>query len=232
MEDPLVFLARECPWQPDRILATVKGTVYFGMMLSDGRVGVAATLGNTLESDPQKLRQPDLTRADERIYQLAYSNACLNYDLEGSEEGDIFDRVSFQGEAPTVMVGYFPPLVKKFRDSGLPLRAFDLHKEYEDAESMERLPEAISQAGRLILTATSLINGSAMEVMGQAPAAAPRYLLGPSTPLSKSFAEKYGFTALFGMVFEPYEFAVLDAIGQGLGTKSFSAFGKKVLIKR
>jgi uncharacterized protein (DUF4213/DUF364 family) len=228
MTDPLEFLAEKCPYDAGKILASVKGDMYFGVMLANGQIGVSSTLGITLESDPQMITKIDLNRQDHRVFQLAYSNAVLNYEQEYTLAGDIFDRVQFSRSQPTVMIGYFPPLVEKFKSEGLPLKAFDLQKENEDLSPAAELPSAILDACQVIISATSLINKSLSDILANSKTKTELYLLGPSTPLNGQMKDAFGFTSLFGMIFDPYEFAVLELIGQGLGTQSFSSKGKKV----
>ena len=228
MTDPLVFLSERCPYNAGNILASVRGKMYFGIMLANGQIGVSSTLGITLETDALLVTKIDLNRQDHRIFQLAYANAVLNYEQEYPLTGDIFDLVQFGKDNPTVMIGYFPPLVEKFRSAGLPLKVFDLQKEHADLSGAAELPSATSAAGQVIISATSLINKSVSEILAYAKTKTDLYLLGPSTPLNEQMRKNFGFTHLFGMIFEPYEFAVMEMIGQGLGTQSFSSKGEKV----
>ncbi len=228
MTDPLVFLSERCPYDAGNILASVRGKKYFGIMLANGQIGVSSTLGITIEADPLLVTKSDLNRQDHRVFQLAYANAVLNYEQEYSLTGDIFELVQFGKDKPTVMIGYFPPLVEKFRGAGLPLKVFDLQQEYADLSPASELPSAAAAAGQVIISATSLINKTVFEILAHAKTKTDLYLLGPSTPLTDQMKKIFGFTHLFGMIFDPYEFAVLELIGQGLGTQSFSSKGKKV----
>lgn len=228
MTDPLVYLSGICPYNPGKILATVRGDAYFAVMLSDGKIGVCSTLDGRTGSDPLQVKTIDLSQPDHRVFQLAYSNAMLNYVREYPEPGDIFDLVEFTKDCPSVMIGYFPPLVQKFRKAGLPVKIFDLRKTDPDILPIEELPESVHQARQLVVSASSLINQSFTEILSYSHSESDLYLLGPSTPLDEGFKTAFRIRRLFGMVFEPYEFAVLDRIGQGLGTQSFSTFGEKV----
>ncbi|MFH0760494.1 MAG: DUF364 domain-containing protein [Bacteroidota bacterium] len=228
MTDPLIFLSGICPYDPGRILATVRGDAYFAVMLSDGKIGVCSTLNGKSGPDPLQISKIDLNQQDHRVFQLAYSNAMLNYSKEYPQSGDIFDLVEFRKDIPTVMIGYFPPLVQKFSKADLPLRIFDLHKINPDILPIEELPESVSNARQVIISSSSLVNQSFTDILSQSKSGSDLFLLGPSTPLNEGFKTTYHIRRLFGMVFEPYEFAVLDRIGQGLGTQSFSTFGEKV----
>ncbi len=228
MTDPLEYLAGICPFNPGRILATVRGDVYFAVMLSDGKIGVCYTLNGKPGTDPLQVKAIDLSLEDHRIFQLAYANAELNYAPEHLQSGDVFDLVEFRKDIPVVMIGHFKPLAEKLKNAGVPLKIFDLCKEHPEILPIEELPESASHAKQIILTSSSLVNQSFTKIRSYAGENADLYLLGPSTPLNVKFKATYQIRQLFGMVFEPFEFAVLDIIGQGFGTQSFSTFGKKV----
>ena len=228
MTDPLIYLSGVCPYDPGKILATVRGDAYFAVMLSDGKIGVCSTLNGKSGSDPLQVTTIDLNLEDHRVFQLAYANAVLNYAQEYPQSGDIFDLVEFRKDLPAVMIGFFPPLVQKFRKAGLPLKIFDLRKKDPAILPIEELPESVGNARQVIITSSSLVNQSFTGILSHSSSGSDLYLLGPSTPLNEGFKTTFGIRRLFGMVFEPYEFAVLDRIGQGLGTQSFSTFGEKV----
>jgi uncharacterized protein (DUF4213/DUF364 family) len=158
----------------------------------------------------------------------AYANAHINYLPENPAPGDIFDQIDFTGKENTVMIGYFPPLVGKFRDKGIKLSVFDQHQDYPDLTPASQLAEKLAGSDGVIVTATTLINRTFMEVISGIRAGAGIYLLGPSTPLYPPFLEQYGITRLFGMVFRPYDFEILEIIGSGSGTQTFSKKSKKI----
>jgi uncharacterized protein (DUF4213/DUF364 family) len=230
MQDTLIYLAEKYPYKSANILACIRGSKYFGIMLKNGRIGVCATLGAKLETDPLLITRIDPDREDHRIYQLAYANANINYGSPHSAGGDIFDLVDFSKSSLMAMVGYFPPLVKKFRDSGMNLKVFDLHQKYDDCDPLEEFENSVANADTLIITATTLVNKSLNNILSLTGSKSVKFLLGPSTPLLKEMQTEYGFNHLFGMVFEPYEFGVLDLIGQGEGTQKFGTFGTKVML--
>jgi len=228
MNDPLLTLAEKYPYDPGRILASVRGKVYSAIMLSDGQVGVCATLGHVVEADPMLLHQPDLKRTDHRILVNAYFNASHNGWQKHDSTGDIFEVVDFRKTGNNLMVGYFPPLVEKFRAAGIPLKVFDLHNDFPDQSPIEELPGELPGAECLILTSTTLFNGTFTDIITRLDPMAEVYMLGPSTPLDPGLKSQHRIKRLFGMIFEPYDFEVLKKIGNGEGTRSFSTLGKKI----
>ena len=228
MEDPVSVLFEDFPYNTDKILASACGDAYVAIMLANGHIGVCCTLNKPVETDPLILIKPDLKRMDHRMLVTAYANAHINYLQENPGSGDIFDQVDFARKKNTVMVGYFPPLVEKFRKDGISLTAFDQHKDYPDLTPMSQLGEKLGQSDCVIITSTTLINSTFTELVSQIKPGSEIYLLGPSTPLYPMIKQQYNITGLFGMVFKPYDFEVLEIINKGMDTQSFSKKGKKV----
>lgn len=228
MKDPVLVLFEDFPYNTEKILASSCGEAYVAIMLANGRIGVCSTLDKTVDADPLLLTSPDLKRMDHRMLVTAYANAHTNYIQENLGSGDIFDQVDFARKKNVVMVGYFPPLVEKFRKDGISLTTFDHGKDYPDLTPMSQLGEKLGQSDCVIITATTLINATFTEVVAQIKPGSEIYLLGPSTPLHPGIRQQYKITGLFGMVFKPYDFEVLEFISKGMGTQSFSKKGKKV----
>lgn len=228
MKDPVSVLFEDFPYDTDKILASVCGKAYVAIMLANGHIGICSTLSQPIETDPLLLTKPDLTLPDHRILVTAYANAHVNYIQENLSSGDIFDQVDFTKKKHTVMVGYFPPLVEKFRRDGLSLAVFDQYKDHPELIPVAQMGENLGRSDCLIITATTLINSTFTEVMAQLNPGSEVHLLGPSTPLYSVIREQYGITSLFGMIFKRYDFSLLELIGQGMGTQSFSKMGKKV----
>lgn len=228
MKEPVLQLSEQFPYDPEKILASSKGEAYVAIMLANGHIGVCSTLNKPVDTDPLLLTRPDLNRPDHRMLAIAFINAHQNYLTENTGSGDIFDQVDFGKMKHTVMVGYFPPLVEKFRKEGFSLTPFDLNGDYADLAPMSRMEEQLGEADCVIMSATTLVNSSFTDVVAKIRPGSSIYMLGPSTPLHPLFREQYNITGSFGMIFRPYDFEVLEIISQGMGTQSFSKKGNKV----
>jgi uncharacterized protein (DUF4213/DUF364 family) len=228
MKDPVSVLLENFPYDAGKILASSCGKAYVSIMLANGQIGVCSTADQPVETDPLLLKTPDLTRADHRMLVTAYSNAHINYNHESYTTGDIFDQVDFNGNSNTVMIGYFPPLVDKFKKAGLPLTVFDQIRDYPELTPVSQLPGFLKSADSVILTASSMVNSTFTDILASIKPGAAVFLLGPSTPLYPMIKGEFSITGLFGMVFKPYDFELLEIIGRGLGTRAFSKKSKKV----
>jgi len=228
MKDYVEALAEEYPYDPEQILATACGSLYVAIMLRNGQIGVCSTLNNQVETDPLLLLKPDLKRPDHRMMVIAYANAHLNYLPKELGSGDIFDLIDFAIKKEIVMVGYFPPLVEKFRTNNIPLSIFDAQKESGELTPISLLNEKLQLSDCVIITSTSLLNQTFSEITSQIKSGAEIYLLGPTTPLDPGLKKQYNIRSLFGMLFKNYDFELLTTISQGMGTQSFSKKSKKV----
>ena len=228
MKDPVSVLFEEFPYDAGKILASACGEAYVAIMLANGQIGVCSALNQPVETDPLLLTKPDLKRPDHRMLIVAYANAHVNYIQENLGTGDIFDQVDFGKKTNTVMVGYFPPLVEKFRKEGFPFTTFDQHKDYPELTPLSEMDGKLGESDCVIITSTTLINATFTNLIGKIRPGTDVLMLGPSTPLHKAFRDQHSVTRLFGMTFRPYDFEVLEIISTGLGTQSFSKRGKKV----
>jgi hypothetical protein len=231
MVDPIEWMSDRYPYDPDRILACTRGSVYTALMLANGQIGVCATPGNPEDTDPVSIFQADLSRTDHRILVNAFYNAHCNCKTDMMKHGDIFELIDFSRTSKHVMIGYFPPLVEKFRKGGIPVSVFDHSKEFPDVFPAGEMSTLVPEAEKIIMTSTTIFNGSFSKILALKNPSSQLYLLGPSTPLDPDFKQEFGIAGLFGMIFEPYDFEVLKIIGQGHGTPSFSAKGKKVSLQ-
>jgi len=228
MTDPVSVLYEDFPYDPEKILASACADAYVAIMLANGQIGVCSTLGQAVETDPLLLVSPDFNRPDHRMLVTAYANAHINYHPGISGVGDIFDQVDFSMKKHTVMVGYFPPLVEKFRKAAFSLHVFDLQKDDPGLTPITQLKEKLGQSDCVILTATTLVNSTIADITSHINQGTDIFLLGPSTPLYSRIKEQFNITTLFGMIFNLYDFKILEIISKGQGTQYFSKKGKKV----
>lgn len=228
MTDPLKDLHARFPFSNEEIKLFTFGDKYVGVMLQDEQIGVCATLGHPIRILPGQISLPDWKNIEHRIWYNAYLNALINNKEAYSDEGDIFELHPFHADSRTVMVGYFKPLVSKFRDQNIPLSIFDRAQKDKLLTPMSALHQELSHSEVVILTSTSLSNGTFAEIIPHIHPDCSVFMLGPSTPLHPSLLQIDGIKKLFGMVFKPGDVEVLSLIDQNFGTRTFGKRGKKV----
>jgi uncharacterized protein (DUF4213/DUF364 family) len=207
------------------------GSKYVGVMLNNGNIGVCANLGVEVPEKQSKFKQPDLLYPAHRIIYNAYLNAKLNYDNSYKGKTDIFDQIDFSHKKNIVMVGYFRPLVKKFKEARIDLAIFDKVINKDEMQiALELMEEYLAEARTVILTSTTIAHGTFESIIKQTPIDADILLLGPSSILHPDMLNYKSINSIYGAIFEKYDTRILDIIEQGKGTKVFLPLGSKVYI--
>lgn len=207
------------------------GSKYVSVLLENGNIGVCATLGLEVSAGQLKFNDPDLFDPVHRIIYNAYLNAKLNYDNSYKAEKDIFDQIDFSPKKNIVMVGYFKPLVKKFQESNIELAIFDkISKEDEMLIELELMEKYLAEAKTVILTSTTIANGTFDSIVKQTTNDCNILLLGPSSILHQDMFKYRNIKNIFGAVFEKSDQRILEIIKNGNGTRTFLPFGSKVYI--
>lgn len=165
----------------------------------------------------------------ERATSIALVNA-LNRPAAGSmpeDDGTLFERLGIIRGTKCAMVGYFGPVVSSLKETEAYLEVIDESKGVGDQERFYRYLE--QEAEVLILTSTSLINGSAESVLGRLREHARCVMLGPTTPLAPEAFSHLPVDFLGGIRVTDSE-GVLRAVRHGKGTPNINRCSEKVLI--
>ncbi len=230
MNEPLKHFFSIYNFDKSQIKKVARGEKYIAVMLENGQIGVCATLKNKLFIDMDKSFTLNLDSIDHRIFYNAYLNALLNYDNEFAEDKDIFNRIDFNNYSNLVMVGYFKPLVEKLRKNGINLSVFDLSNDDDKILQLKHQDEYVRKADGLILTATSIFNGTFTDIVNATDGFCDVFILGPSSILHKDIMQYKNIKTIFGTIFRKHDRQVLDIISEGYGTRYFQPLGKKVYL--
>ncbi len=227
--DPLNILYAEYGYKPGLITQIVKGEKYTAVMLNDGSIGIC---GNDMDSAVAENIPEDISDTGFRVLYNAYLNALLNYRGHTSTDGNILDLISDNKGRRIVMVGFFRPLVERALKLGIEMAVFDKARTENVIKPQESMPEVLKDADLLILSSTTISNGSFSDIVNSA-VKADIHLLGPSSTLDPIFFFLPNITVIHGMLFDKYDSVLLDKIGQGSCTPEFShELGHKVYISR
>lgn len=232
MEDPLKYLTEKYGIDVLSIKQIVFGKKYIAVMLNNGNIGVCATLLNKININIEDLNKHDINNFQHRIIINAYFNAVLNYTNDYKNNIDIFDAVNFKSYKNLVMIGYFKPLIRKFNIENIKFSIFDKSTNNGDEISMEKQMEYVAEADAIVLTGTSIFNGTFMNIIKNTSKHCNIFLLGPSAIMSKDIFEYKNVKMIFGSVFEKNDHRVIDIIKEGFGTRHFLRFGKKVYLQK
>lgn len=226
MKEPIAYYFEKFGFNKDEVKEFITGEKYSLVLLDNGNIGVCANLLQHIVPD---INDPKIDRMDDRIFLNAYFNAKLNYLSKDFSHGDIFDMVNFKNYKSIVMIGYFKPVFKKFMKDNIKITIFDFMQNDEFTTDIGRRDEFLNGADALILSSTTVFNGTFMEIIEKTNNC-HIFLLGPSTIFDKEMFEYKNIKGLFGGRFVPNDKEVKDIIANNGGTKKFLPFMEKVTI--
>jgi uncharacterized protein (DUF4213/DUF364 family) len=202
----------------------VEGPAAIGFATTPGRADGAATTAETGTYGGRSLAElARLTGSDnpyERAIGIAACNAHWNVDTPDLGAGDGLTGSPTEGR--TVVIGRFPGLADK-----LPGAVVLERNPGPDDLPADKAPEVIPGSTRLIITASTLVNGTVDGLLALAGPGTEVTLVGPGTPLCPALFG-LGFRRLAGFVATDRE-GCLKAIMEGAGARAFRRFGRAVV---
>jgi uncharacterized protein (DUF4213/DUF364 family) len=218
------------------------GLRYTAVTLSDGGIGLAYTWPNAKEctalpsahtncegqSATVLLEKIRAAAMPERSQALALINALNHrYALTLPEDPGnrcLYDFMNLDADPRVAMVGYFSPLVARLQDRKVALEIIDTGRGVGDQARF--YAKLNTWADVLVITSTSIINGTTEEIIGQAHSRVRTVMLGPSTPMVGQAFRHLPVQMLAGTV--PIDkVKVLQTVQQGMGTRIIHRFSRK-----
>ncbi len=124
------------------------------------------------------------TRAERQSLGMAAINAISHHIFKSY---CFFDKKNTESKKPKPkhlgMVGFFPPLVRKFRNSGQRLTVIERKAEFVEISGNLEVtldPSKLSDCDEILCTASTLLNESLEEVLSHCPKEAYLSLIGPT----------------------------------------------------
>ena len=221
------------------------GLGYTAAELEDGRTGIAYTWldrkeGCSVIKGPESfegkkasalLEKIRSTVPIERTLAVAAANA-LNQKTAaafGDDEGSLLADINAVEGSSIAMVGFFGPVVSLLGETGAETVVYDIGKGTGSPD--EFFPFLETKADALILTSTSLLNGSMESILAHLTGREiPVVLLGPTTVMKPELYSHLPVDFLAGTV--PVDSGkVVQAIRNGKGTPVIQKFSRKVYTK-
>lgn len=221
------------------------GLGYTAVTTTDGRCGVSFTYFTRKSESCTVVKHPmdfegapasemlPLLYSDkliERAAGIALVNALNNRRSASLEEdsGSILEKLELQAGSRCAMVGFFGPVVAELNKAQVQLETIDESKGIGETERFYRFLK--EEADGLILTSTSLINGTAEEILARLRPGARSIMLGPTTIMLPGVFAKLDVNYLGGISVFDRE-GVLRAVRHGKGTHSINRCAKKVIAR-
>ncbi len=214
------------------------GLGYVAVRLEGNRTGLSAVLTRELPGNCESFDKPGRLRGSrsadllkslvdgknplEKAVGLATANALIDVPppLDGRDSLDI---MALEKHDRVAMVGFFPPLVKKIRDRGVPLTVIERNPEKAALLEEPERQRTLQDCSVAIITATSILNDTIEEVLNSL--GHPRHVavLGPSTPMIRAVFESTKVNHLGGALVADAE-AVLQVVSEGGGTPAMRSY--------
>ena len=202
----------------------VEGPAALGFAATPGRAEGAATTPETGSYGGRPLSELAALARSANPYERAIGIAAANAHWN-VEAGDLVDGDGLAGATDggrTVVVGRFPGLEAK-----LPGAVVLERRPGPGDLPAERAPEVIPGCASLIITASTLVNGTVDDLLALAGPETEVTLVGPGTPLCPALS-KLGVHRLAGFVATDRE-GCLKAIMEGAGARAFRRHGRAVM---
>lgn len=228
-----------------RVVDVRVGLGYTGVLLDDGRCGLAYTFRDAaagrgcgvLDEAGALAGRPAsdvalLTRAPDPIL-AAVGLAALNALAERPPDGDadVLELVSIEAGDEVGMVGHFRPLVAPLRRRAKAVHVFERQANAETGVlSAELAADILPRCRVAIITATSLLNRTLDGLLALCRQAREVVVLGPSTPLQPRLFADRGATVLSGVWVDDAPRA-LRIISEGGGTRRLQPAVRKVNLR-
>lgn len=160
---------------------------------------------------------------------LATINALINRASFCMTRANVVDALAVQAQDTFGMVGAFRPILKEIRHRVGRMYVFE--EDPEDGSSFypsEEIPRYLPDCDVIIVTATSLINGTIDSILKYCRSAREVCLVGPSTPMCPNVFARHGVSLLAGSLVQNPNLA-LEIVSQGGGTRNLRAAIEYVL---
>ena len=218
------------------------GLGYTAVSLEDGRTGLAYTFrhhtgaGCAVPSGRLPLAGQSVWELSSLLQEsgpvpravgLATCNAVLNTPDVNAAPGDVLKDLHIGPEDRVAMIGFFAPLLKQLQKKAAEVLVFEEEQRWPDSHPASRAAPMLPSCQVALITATSLLNGTAQALMEAASRCRAVALLGPSTPLVPDLLHTTPLSLLSGMlVHDPA--GVLRTVSEGGGTREFNIYTQKV----
>ena len=159
---------------------------------------------------------------------LSVANAVFSPLVHPSSHGDFIENFEIKEKTKVGMVGHFGPLEPLIRKQGADLTIFDLHPApFSKVIDASHIPTLLPQCDVALLTATSIINETADDLLNHSAHCKYTAMIGPSTPLYPQCYAGTPVSCAGGSIVHQSD-ALIQAVVEGGGTRMFHPYLDKV----
>lgn len=162
---------------------------------------------------------------------VAVCNAAADYDALSSQVSDAAEAFVTRPEDTVGMVGNIKPVAKQLEPKVRRLIIFDKGNP-EGVYPEERQKELLPQCDLVVITSSTLLNGTFSRVLSYCRRAREIVLTGATTPLYPGAFQGTGVTVLAGCRWFPqYKNEIFTRIGQAACLSQIIKYGQKLTVR-
>jgi uncharacterized protein (DUF4213/DUF364 family) len=225
------------------------GIELLAVELDGGEIGVAYVLKNEIGCGCELLPEPgalsgmDAEELSSQMLQneggnplsnavgVAVCNAVTDYDALSSEVLDAADVFAVRPGDTVGMIGNIGPVAKQLKSKAKRMIIFDRGKP-EGVYPEERQEELLPQCDLIVITSSTLLNGTFSRVISYCRQAREVVLTGATTPLYPEAFHGTGVTVLAGSRWFPqYKKEIFTRISQGACLRQIMQYGEKLAVR-
>lgn len=228
--DPLKYYFNKYGCDKSEIKRVEIGDRFIALVLNNKRLGISARYKGEITDDLSQFDKIDLDTPSHRTLLTAYYNAKYNTDSKFTEGADIIADIKEGNYSNVVMIGYFSSLIEKFKSQNIDVSVFDFNA--DDVIPLKYQKKYLSKADAVVMTSTTILNGTFGEMIEFTNNQADIFIVGPSSLLDKEIFQIANIKKIHGAIFNPEDENVISMIKEGCIPKEFLRFGKKVFLEK
>ena len=226
--DPLAYFLEKIGYQSSHINYFNAGDKYAVIRLNDGNVGVCGIHEQLNSTEIPENSKLDLNLLSHRILYTCYLNASLNHRFKNLKTSSFVETIQPGQFSTIVMIGLFRPLLDRLSQVDIHPVVFDFNKDEPGLTPMEDQNMWLSKADLVILSATTIPNGTFAEIINHTNKEALVVLTGPTSILHNDLFQYLKKGIISGMIFPKNQSELIESILAGNGTRQFKQYGRKV----
>lgn len=211
----LDFLAKEILKPEVLDYKVYNGDIFTAVKTNNGDIGICANIDKDININSEKYT--------ERVILQAHINSQVNQKDKTYDNSSFIDVISLKDEKDIIMVGFIEPIYNQMQGKGISCKVFDLRKGSPVLSPIKEFDSSLKAAKTIIITATTISNGSFDKIVEEMSDDAKMYMIGPSAPMTRLlFDYAPGLMGIFGSIVKSD--AILKPVTDGFGTRQLSSY--------
>lgn len=191
------------------------GDIFTAVKTNNGNIGICANIDKDINVNSEKYTK--------NVILQAHINSQVNQKDKSYDESSFIDVISLKNEQDIMMVGFIEPIYHQMQKKDISCKVFDLRKKSSVLSPIKEFDASLKVAKTIIITATSISNGSFDKIIEEMSSDAKMYMIGPSAPMTRLLFDYVPcLMGIFGSIVKSDE--ILKPVQDGFGTRQLSPY--------